>query len=288
MNYYEHHLGDYAKDTGHLTMLEHGAYRILLDRYYSTEQGIPADQAYRLARARSEEECRAVDVVLDEFFELIDGVWIQHRVEREIAQARKRITAAQENGKKGGRPRKKPEGMETETQEKPNGLLPGSDSETQPKAHQAPSTYLPIGSKEAASIPPTESREARSDAADLSDPIQSRVVEIVHLLRQRGAALQTGDPRIRSWAEQGASDAQLLQALEIADERRATARNPSPVNAGYLDSILADVRAGPARGKRPTTKGQRVSDWMHEAAESVRDSARPKEIDMGVIDASDS
>src|SRR5690606_31916584 len=131
MNYYEHHLGDYAKDTGHLTMLEHGAYRILLDRYYSTEQGIPADQAYRLARARSEEECRAVDVVLDEFFELIDGVWIQHRVEREIAQARKRITAAQENGKKGGRPRKKPEGTETETQEKPNGLLPGSDSETQ-------------------------------------------------------------------------------------------------------------------------------------------------------------
>ena len=45
MNYYERHLGDYAKDAGHLSMLEHGAYSLLLDRYYTTEQPIPADQA---------------------------------------------------------------------------------------------------------------------------------------------------------------------------------------------------------------------------------------------------
>ncbi len=30
MNYYERHLGDYAKDTAHLTMIEHGAYTLLL------------------------------------------------------------------------------------------------------------------------------------------------------------------------------------------------------------------------------------------------------------------
>lgn len=93
MNYYEHHLGDYAKDTGHLSMMEHGAYRILLDRYYSTERGIQADQAHRLARARSDEECRAVDVVLEEFFELVDGVWLHRRVEREIVAARKKRAA---------------------------------------------------------------------------------------------------------------------------------------------------------------------------------------------------
>jgi uncharacterized protein YdaU (DUF1376 family) len=33
VNYYERHLGDYAKDAGHLSMLEHGAYSLLLDRY---------------------------------------------------------------------------------------------------------------------------------------------------------------------------------------------------------------------------------------------------------------
>lgn len=140
MNYYEHHLGDYAKDTGHLTMLEHGAYRILLDRYYSTEAGIPAAQAHRLARARSEEERQAVDAVLEEFFELVDGVWINGRAEEEIAGANARIDASRQNGKKGGRPKKNPAGSETETQQKPGGFFAGSETETQQKAHQAPST----------------------------------------------------------------------------------------------------------------------------------------------------
>lgn len=84
MNYYEHHLGDYAKDTAHLTMLEDGAYRRLLDRYYGTEQGIPADQAHRIARARTREEKAAVDAVLEEFFFLTDGVWKNNRAEEEI------------------------------------------------------------------------------------------------------------------------------------------------------------------------------------------------------------
>ncbi len=137
MNYYERHLGDYAKDTAHLSMIEHGAYGLLLDRYYATESGIPAAQAHRLARARTEDERNAVDAVLDEFFVLIDGVWINHRAEEEIKKASARIKAAQENGKKGGRPKK-------ETEEKPSGFSLGSFSETQAKAHQTPCTSLLI------------------------------------------------------------------------------------------------------------------------------------------------
>lgn len=86
MNYYEHHLGDYAKDTAHLTMLEHGAYRMLLDRYYSTEQGIPAEQAHRVARARTRDERAAVDAVLTEFFTLEDSIWRNRRADQEIAK----------------------------------------------------------------------------------------------------------------------------------------------------------------------------------------------------------
>lgn len=86
MNYYERHLGDYARDTAHLSLLEHGAYTLLLDRYYATEDGIPADQVHRLARARAPEEREAVDTVLAEFFHLDGGIWIHHRAEREIAK----------------------------------------------------------------------------------------------------------------------------------------------------------------------------------------------------------
>lgn len=107
VNYYERHLGDYARDTAHLSMVEHGAYTLLLDRYYATERGIPADQVHRLARARSEDERAAVDAVLADFFKLVDGLWVHGRVESEIQKANNRINAARENGKKGGNPYKK-------------------------------------------------------------------------------------------------------------------------------------------------------------------------------------
>lgn len=84
MNFYKRHIGDYLKDTAHLSLLEHGVYTRLLDVYYTRESGIPDAQAARLVGARGKEECAALKVVLDEFFELIDGTWIQDRCEREI------------------------------------------------------------------------------------------------------------------------------------------------------------------------------------------------------------
>ena len=85
MNFYERHLGDYAKEAGHLSLLEHGVYTLLMDRYYSTEQGIPADQAHRLSRARTSDERAAVDAVLGEFFILEGGVYINLRAQAVIA-----------------------------------------------------------------------------------------------------------------------------------------------------------------------------------------------------------
>ena len=48
MNYYERHIGDYLKDTAHLSLLEHGVYSRLLDVYYTRESPIPAADAERL------------------------------------------------------------------------------------------------------------------------------------------------------------------------------------------------------------------------------------------------
>jgi uncharacterized protein YdaU (DUF1376 family) len=84
MNFYKRHIGDYLKDTAHLSLLEHGVYTRLLDVYYTRESGIPDDQAARLIGARGRDETAALKVVLAEFFELVDGTWIQDRCEREI------------------------------------------------------------------------------------------------------------------------------------------------------------------------------------------------------------
>lgn len=163
MNYYERHLGDYAKDAGHLTMLEHGAYSLLLDRYYATEQGIPAEQAHRVCRARTDDEKAAVDIVLAEFFALEDGAWKHSRVEREISKMQTKVRAARENGKRGGRPKAPkeeaaahPAGSHQDTEQKPSGFPVGLIQGAQAKALQTPDTSStpipPRGAKAAVSL----------------------------------------------------------------------------------------------------------------------------------------
>jgi uncharacterized protein YdaU (DUF1376 family) len=97
VNYYERHIGDYLKDTSHLSLLEHGVYTRLLDVYYTREGGIPADQAARLVGARSQEERDALEIVLREFFVLADGVYQQTRCEREIERFRAKSQKAKDS-----------------------------------------------------------------------------------------------------------------------------------------------------------------------------------------------
>lgn len=153
MNYYERHLGDYTRDTAHLSLLEHGVYTILLDRYYITEQGIPNDSVYRIARARTDEEREAVDIVLKEFFQLVNGFWINQRAEEEITRANIKIDSARNNGKKGGRPSLKDNPMET--QQKPSGFDSVNPMGTQEKAHQTPDTrhHTPVVINNTQTIP---------------------------------------------------------------------------------------------------------------------------------------
>ncbi len=89
MNYYPFHLGDYASATRHLSWDEDLAYRRLIDAYYTREAPIPADKraAYRLVCATTESQREAVDVILTEFFTLVDGWWTNSRCDEEINAA---------------------------------------------------------------------------------------------------------------------------------------------------------------------------------------------------------
>jgi uncharacterized protein YdaU (DUF1376 family) len=86
LNYYEHHLGDWAAATGHLTWDEDMAYTRLLRAYYHAERAIPQGQQYRIARAATPAQRKAVDAVLAEFFILVDGNHHQKRADAEIAR----------------------------------------------------------------------------------------------------------------------------------------------------------------------------------------------------------
>lgn len=70
MHYYSRHVGDYAKDTRHLSMIEHGAYTLLLDYAYATERGLPEnpEEIFRITSSISEQEQQAVLRIVSEFF----------------------------------------------------------------------------------------------------------------------------------------------------------------------------------------------------------------------------
>lgn len=86
MNYYERHIGDYIKDTVSLSMLEDGAYNRLIDQAYQTEEPLPLEkkEIYRLARATSTAERKAVDYVLNKFWQETEVGYVQKRIETEI------------------------------------------------------------------------------------------------------------------------------------------------------------------------------------------------------------
>ena len=127
MNFYKRYMGDYAKKTARLTLAQHGAYTLLLDEIYVTEQPLPAqhDELYRVCRAMNKAEQEAVRVVADRFFPVgPDGLRHNPRATQELKEAAPAMEAARLNGKKGGRPKKR-------TQQKPTGFSESNPGDTQ-------------------------------------------------------------------------------------------------------------------------------------------------------------
>lgn len=87
-------------------MLEHGAYTLLIHACYDRERFPTLEDAIDWCWARTKEEKDAVEFVLSKFFDLVDGVYIQNRIQEEIdkyhenAQTNKRIATERENKRK--------------------------------------------------------------------------------------------------------------------------------------------------------------------------------------------
>jgi uncharacterized protein YdaU (DUF1376 family) len=85
MNFYKHYIGDFQRDTSHLTMTERGAYLSLMHHYYATETCLPNDHAMlcRIAGAMTKPERDAVKVAAGFFEAKPEGLW-HKRIEAEL------------------------------------------------------------------------------------------------------------------------------------------------------------------------------------------------------------
>lgn len=117
------YLTDYVSDSRKLTMLQRGALIDLSVLYFQEDLKInyTKEQIYRLVFAFSKEEQEAVDFILENYFTKSENkptgfYWVSNRLNQLGDRILKRLNSSRENGKKGGRGKKK--------EDKPVGLNP--------------------------------------------------------------------------------------------------------------------------------------------------------------------
>jgi uncharacterized protein YdaU (DUF1376 family) len=124
MHYYKFNIADYRKDTGHLSTIEHGIYRQLIDWYYLDEQPIPEENQVVIRRLRlGSDEVKFLQNVLSDFFILGKTGYKHKRIEVEIKDYQEQVEKNKNNGKLGGRPKKTQvviDGLPNESQNNPN------------------------------------------------------------------------------------------------------------------------------------------------------------------------
>ena len=121
MNYVQFHIGDWESGTRLLTPLEKGIYIDLLMLYYSTERPILRSYFDRITRGYTDDERKAFDYVVSQYFEERDDGFHNARCDEEIAKAaeksekaRKSIQARWNKAGKG------PSSAVSDTSRKPN------------------------------------------------------------------------------------------------------------------------------------------------------------------------
>jgi uncharacterized protein YdaU (DUF1376 family) len=80
VHYYKRDIGKYYKKAGRLSMLQHGAYTMLMDACYDREQFPTIEQAIDWCWASSTDEIDAVKFILSKFFTEYDGVFKQAHI----------------------------------------------------------------------------------------------------------------------------------------------------------------------------------------------------------------
>ena len=249
MNYYRRYVGDYLRDTARLSMLEHGAYNLLLDYYYADEKPLPLDkdELYLMVRAMSSADRKAIDKILRLYFtEETDG-YHQRRVDKEIAVS----TSARTNGKLGGRP---PEPM-TKPDSEPQ-LKPDSKPLTRTETVTEHETETITGSGH----PPTTNHQPPS--ATLHPPPKASASRV----RKSGLPADFGiSDRVQAWAADK-GHRRLAEYLEFfIGYAKRSGKQYADWDEAFMGCIREDwpkLRAAPQSGGKGNER-MRVMDEIY-------------------------
>ena len=99
------YIADYLSSTSRLTTEQHGAYLLLIMDYWKS--GAPPDNDLVLSQITklSPDAWSNARTMLQPFFEVVNGLWIQHRIESEMVKAKHNKQVNQKRGKAGAEAR---------------------------------------------------------------------------------------------------------------------------------------------------------------------------------------
>ena len=231
MNFFKLYIGDYQRDTAHLSVTEHGAYLLMLQHYYATEKPLPTGKAlHRMLRAQDKAERDAIDAVASQFWiETRDGL-VNQRADQELtkagaqAETNRAIAQAREAKRKAAR-----EGHESSTNRATN---------DQPNHSQTPDTR-----KERAEVlPPPIARALDPDPPDPEpDPGQQptpRGAACIAIRRAGIAAVNPSHPDLQRLLDAGVTPQDLA---DTAAELVGKGKGSFPLLLATVDGRLRDA-----------------------------------------------
>ena len=236
MNYYEHHIGDYAEATAHLTFIEDATYSRLIRKYYATEKPLPIDVklVQRLINARSKEEKNSVVSVLNEFFTLTDDGWRQERCDHEITRFKDKQNKARRSAE-GRWQAFQSDDLRQENDPHNSCVRIATALRTQcspDTKHQTPVTNLHTPDKQ-------------NNGGEIEKVLQGdgeRKKQIQTLFEKEGLNVEVDDERIAQLIQQGLTVEDVEVAIAHAKEMRRRASSSIPINAGFVLAILKGMR----------------------------------------------
>lgn len=255
MHYYKRNLGDYAKKAGRLSMLQHGAYTLLIDACYDREHFPTRDEAIDWTWASSTAEIEAVDFVLSKFFKLEDGVYMQHRVQEELdayhatSETNKRIAAERETKRKEALTKRARSVNEPPPNHQPltTNHQPSTKEDAAPRKRSAPPAAI--------EQPDDVDRQTWDDWLLLRKAKRAPVSETV-LAGARAESVKAGmalDAYLQVWCTRGS---QGLMADWLKPHERQTASRVQPISFAQQDEAARRKRWEEMTGRKWPTDGQ--------------------------------
>lgn len=280
MNYFEHHIGDYDKNTSHLTACEDGIYSRMIRRYMDKERPLDVDtkEIKRIVRARNREEKSAVDAILKEFFHFENDGWHHKTCDETIAayqagEPEREVKKANEDNRLKRHRAERADLFKALTDAGQHAPWNIGMAELRELVKRLPETLLPplpatapatLATATQTPIPnthtPKEVNHHPDDSTEVGAAQQprgspSRIGEICILLR--GLSVHTSPQALsqHTWpADPGATDELLRTAVAEAKESNPNAR----VHVNYLKPIIERLLNPP---KAKPGKQREDSSW---------------------------